>query len=297
MPELRHLRYFVAVAEELNFSRAAKRLHMAQPPLSVAIRKLEEEIGASLFVRSSHEVRLTEAGRAFLPGARRALADADAAVAAAQRASTGEVGTLRVGYNWSARFETLPALGQAFARHRPDLELLTEEMRPSQMPEALRSGAIDVVIALYPDISGDLSFELVRREPIVAVLSSSHPLANEEAIDLAELAGEFLLFPRDFAPRLHDFYVNLCRKAGFEPKMGSESSRTRWTLGTWDASTTALLPRSVSSDLPDGTVAIPISEPADTLETEVVWLDENESPTVAAFVEVAGGVFGVAARA
>jgi DNA-binding transcriptional LysR family regulator len=296
MPELRHLRYFVAVAEELNFSRAAKRLHMAQPPLSVAIRKLEEEIGASLFVRSSHEVRLTEAGRAFLPGARRALADADAAVTAAQRASTGEVGTFRVGYNWSARFETLPALGQAFARRRPDLELLTEEMRPRQMPEALRSGVLDVAIALYPDISGDLSFVLVRREPIVAVLSSSHPLANEEAIDLVELAGEFLLFPRDFAPRLHDFYVNLCRKAGFEPKMGSESSRTRWTLGTWDASTTALLPRSVSSDLPDGTVAIPISEPADTLETEVVWLDENQSPTVAAFVEVAGDVFGVAAR-
>lgn len=296
MPELRHLRYFVAVAEELNFSRAAKRLHMAQPPLSVAIRKLEEEIGASLFVRSSHEVRLTEAGRAFLSGARRALADADAAVAAAQRVSTGEVGTLRVGYNWSARFETLPVLGQAFARQRPEVELLTEEMRPSQMPQALRSGALDVAIALYPDLFGDLSFELVRREPIVAVLSSSHPFANEEAIGLAELADEFLLFPRDFAPRLHDFYVNLCRKAGFEPKLGSESSRTRWTLGTWDASTTALFPRSVSSDLPDETVAVPISEPADTLETEVVWLSENQSPTVGAFVEVAGGVFGVATR-
>src|SRR4029450_11334560 len=100
MPELRHLRYFVAVAEELNFSRAAKRLHMAQPPLSVPIRKLEQELGAGLFNRSSHEVTLTEAGIALLPGARRALAEADNAVAAAQRASAGEGGRLRGGYQW-----------------------------------------------------------------------------------------------------------------------------------------------------------------------------------------------------
>jgi DNA-binding transcriptional LysR family regulator len=190
MPELRHLRYFVAVAEELNFSRAAKRLHMAQPPLSVAIRKLEQELGASLFNRSSHEVTLTEVGIALLPGARRALAEADAAVAAAQRASAGEVGTLRVGYNWSARFETPPRLGRAFARRRPDVELVTEEMRPNRMLAALRSGAIDVGLALYPDIVDALSYELIRREPVVAVLSSSHPLAREETVALDALAEE-----------------------------------------------------------------------------------------------------------
>src|SRR5262245_2021554 len=122
MPELRHLRYFVAVAEELNFSRAAERLHMAQPPLSVAIRQLEQELGASLFVRTTHEVRLTEAGAAFLSGARRTLDEAQAAVTAAQRAAAGELGSLRVGYHWSARFETLPALGQAFGHRYPRVE-------------------------------------------------------------------------------------------------------------------------------------------------------------------------------
>jgi DNA-binding transcriptional LysR family regulator len=296
VPELRHLRYFVAVAEELNFSRAAKRLQMAQPPLSVAIRQLEQEIGASLFHRSSREVTLTEAGSALLPGARRTLAEADAAVVAAQRAASGEIGSLRVAYNWSARFETLPALGQAFARQRPDVELVTEEMRPNRMAAALRSGTIDVALALYPDIISELSYRPIRNERVVAVVSSSHPLAGQETIDLAALAEEFLLFPRDLAPRLHDFYANLCRSAGFEPKQGNESSRTRWMIGTWEASTAALFPQSVGADLPDGLVAVLIAAPADSVETELVWRGDNESPTLAAFVEVSSGVFAASTQ-
>jgi DNA-binding transcriptional LysR family regulator len=127
MPELRHLRYFVAVAEELNFSRAADRLHMAQPPLSVAIRQLEQELGTNLFVRTSRDVTLTEGGAALLDGARRTLAEAEGAVMAARRAAAGEVGSQRIGYNWSARFDTLPVLGRALKRTRPDVELLAEE--------------------------------------------------------------------------------------------------------------------------------------------------------------------------
>jgi DNA-binding transcriptional LysR family regulator len=296
VPELRHLRYFVAVAEELNFSRAAKRLRMAQPPLSVAIRQLEQEVGASLFIRSSREVKLTDAGSALLPGARRTLAEAGAAVTAAQRAAAGEVGTLRIGFNWSARFETLPTLGKAFTRHYPEVELLTEELRPNQIPAELRSATIDVALALYPDIVDELSYQPVRREPVVAVLSTSHPLADEDAIELEALADEFLLFPREVAPRLYDFYVNLCRSAGFEPKRGSESSRTRWTIGTWEATTAALFPQSVSNQLPDDTVAVPITTPTDPLVTELVWRSDNQSPIVAAFVEVAAGVFAAVSR-
>src|SRR5688572_22101306 len=119
MVELRHLRYFIAVAEELNFSRAAQRLHMAQPPLSAAIRQLERELGVDLFVRTTREVRLTDAGRAFLRGARRTLADADRAAEDAKRAAAGELGRLRLAYSWSTRFETLPTLGRAFCRGLP----------------------------------------------------------------------------------------------------------------------------------------------------------------------------------
>jgi DNA-binding transcriptional LysR family regulator len=296
MPELRHLRYFIAVAEELNFSRAAKRLHMAQPPLSVAIRKLEDEVGASLFERSTHEVRLTETGGVFLEGARRAVAEADAALDAARRAARGEVGSLRVGYNWSARFETLPAVGQAFSAARPDVELLTEEMRPNRMTPALRGGAIDVAVALFPDVVAELSYRTIRREPVVAVVSQRHPLAGQHSVGLGALADEFLLFPRDLAPRLHDFYASLCRSAGFEPKQGGDSPRTRWTLGTWDASTTALFPASVAHDLPEGVVAVAIASPPDELETQLVWRADDRNAALLAFIDVAEGVFAGAAR-
>ena len=291
MPELRHLRYFVAVAEELNFSRAAERLHMAQPPLSVAIRQLEQELGTDLFVRTSREVRLTEGGVALLDGARRTLAEADAAVTAARRAAAGEVGSLRIGYNWSARFDTLPALGQALKRRYPDVELLAEEMRPNRMPAALRAGAIDIGLALYPEVVAGLAYHTVRREPIVALLSEAHPLAHEETVGLDALANEFLLFPRELAPRLHDFYVGLCRRAGFEPKVGRESARSRWTIGTWDASTAALLPASVSNDLPAGVVAVPISGLGEVLEFQLTWRADNHHAVLAAFVALSDGVF------
>src|SRR5262245_24971370 len=294
MPELRHLRYFVAVAEELNFSRAAKRLRMAQPPLSVAIRQLEQEIGASLFSRTSREVTLTEAGEALLAGARRTMAEVDAAVTAARRAAAGELGRLRLGHYWSSRFETLPALGQAFHRRYPDVELLTEEIRNSRMPPALRSGALDVAIAIYPEIVGELTYQLIRSEPIVVVLAAGHPLAGEPSVGLDALAEEYLLFPRDFAPRHHDFIVSLCRSAGFEPKQGDDSARSRWTTGTWDESTTALFPSSVSRHLPPGLVAVPIDPPTDPFEIYIMWRSDGASATVTAFVEVATQVYAAA---
>jgi DNA-binding transcriptional LysR family regulator len=291
MPELRHLRYFIAVAEELNFSRAAERLHMAQPPLSVAIRQLEQELGTNLFVRTSREVRLTEAGKTLLDGARRTLAEADAAVVATQRAAAGAVGSLHIGYSWSARFETLPALGQAFRDRYPDVELLAEEMWNGRMPVALRTRTIDVAVALCPDVVGDLAYATVRSEPVVALLSSSHRLASEPAVSLDAFADdEFLLFPRDLGPRLYDVMVGLCRTSGFEPAQRNESFHTRWTIGAWEPHTVGLVPQSVSHELPDGVVALAITPPA-LLETQVVWRSGDASATVAAFGEVATAVF------
>jgi DNA-binding transcriptional LysR family regulator len=291
MPELRHLRYFIAVAEELNFSRAAERLHMAQPPLSVTIRQLEQELGTTLFVRTSREVRLTEAGIALLDGARRTLAEADAAVVAAQRAASGAVGSLRIGYSWSARFETLPALGQAFKDRHPEVELLAEETWNGRMPMALRARTIDVALALCPEVVGDLTYATVRSEPVVALLSSSHRLASEEAVGLDAFADdEFLLFPRDLAPRLHDVLVGLCRAAGFEPAHRNESFHTRWTIGGWEPHLVALVPQSVSRELPDGVAALAITPP-ELLETQVVWRNGDASAIVAAFGELATAVF------
>ena len=292
MPELRQLRYFLAVAEELNFSRAARRLNMAQPPLSVAIRQLEQELGTPLFVRSSREVRLTEAGAAFVDGAKRTLAEADAAVATARRAGEGELGSIRLGYSWSARFETLPALGQAFESRRPDVEVLAEEMWNGRMPAALRARTIDVAVALCPEIAGELAYAPIRSEAVVALLPAGHALTSEDEIDLAALADEdFMFFPRDLGPRLHDFLVSLCRRAGFEPRRDRESFHTRWTIGSWSSDTVALVPRSVSLELPEGVAAVPIAEPADPLETQLVWRSDDDSPTVGAFVELSANAF------
>jgi DNA-binding transcriptional LysR family regulator len=293
VPELRHLRYFVVVAEELNFSRAAIRLHMAQPPLSVAIRQLEQELGAELFLRSTREVTLTEPGRALLDGARRTLAEADRAVASTRRAAAGDLGRLRVAFSWSARFETLPALGQAFRARHPDVELLAQEMWNAQMPSALRSGAVDVALALCPDPAPELAEEVIRSEPVVAVLAAGHALAGEQAIALSSLAHEtFVFFPRELAPRLHDVLVGICRRSGFEPKLASGSFHTGWDLGILgDSPAVAVAPSSVRSRLADGVVAVPLSAPGDRLETSLVWPDGDPSPAREAFRALARGVF------
>jgi DNA-binding transcriptional LysR family regulator len=291
--ELRHLRYFVAVAEELNFSRAADRLHMAQPPLSAAIRQLEQELGTELLLRTTREVRLTDAGTTFLDGARRTLAELERARSDAQRAAAGEIGQLRVGFSWSARFETLPAIGRAFHASHPDVSLLTEEMWNARMLPALRSGTIDVAIALCPEVAGEFSYLTLRSEPVVALLPQSHPLAGCGEVELRALAGEgFLMFPRELAPRLYEFMTGLCRRAGFEPIVRGESFHSGWELQILaDVEVVALAPASVALELPEGIAAALVGDPPDQVETAIVWLKDDPSPSGQAFRDAADRAF------
>jgi DNA-binding transcriptional LysR family regulator len=297
MAELRHLRYFVAVAEELNFSRAARRLRMAQPPLSVAIRQLEQELGTKLFLRTSREVRLTDAGQVLLDGARRTLATAERALEAARRAGTGDAGALRLAYSWSARFETLPALGQAQRARHPEVELLAQEMWNARMTAALLSGAIDVAIALCPELADDLAYAPIRSEPLLALVAGDHALADETSVALASLADEeFLFFSRELAPRLYDVLVGLCRQAGFEPKMRSGSFHTSWDMRLVTGTpVVAIAPASVSHDLPEGVTALDLSDVTDRIETALVWRADDPSPTLDAFVAMARDFFAPAA--
>jgi DNA-binding transcriptional LysR family regulator len=293
MLELRHLRYFVAVAEELNFSRAAERLHMAQPPLSAAIRQLEQELETELLLRTTREVRLTDAGRAFLDGAHRTLAELERARTSARRAAAGELGQLRLAFSWSARFETLPAIGRAFRSGHPDVSLLTEEMWNARMLPALRAGAIDLAISLCPEIASEFAYVPIRREPVIALLAHSHPLAGARALELRVLAEErFLLFPRELAPRLYDFMVGLCRRAGFEPAARDESFHSGWELQILaDVDVVALAPASVASALPSGIVAVTVTDPTDQLETAIIHRKDDRSPVSQAFRDVARTVF------
>jgi DNA-binding transcriptional LysR family regulator len=293
MLELRHLRYFIAVAEELHFSRAAERLHMAQPPLSAAIRQLEQDLGTELLLRTTRDVRLTEAGIAFLDGAHRTLAELDHARRQAQRAGAGELGNLRVGFSWSARFDTLPAIGRSFRASHPDVSLLTEEMWNARMLPALRSGTIDAAVSLCPEIAGEFAYLPIRSEPVVALLSHSHPLAGADAIELRALADErFLLFPRELAPRLYDVMSGLCRRAGFEPDVRGESFHSGWELQILaDVDVAALAPASVARELPDGLAAVVVTDPAATLETALIWRKDDPSPANRAFRDAAQGAF------
>ncbi len=294
MVELRHLRYFIAVAEELNFSRAAQRMHMAQPPLSAAIRQLERDLGVDLFVRTTREVKLTPAGRAFLQGARRTLADAERAAEDAKRAAAGDLGRLRIAYSWSTRFETLPTLGRAFRSSHPGVELLAQEMWNARMPPAFATGSIDIALSVCPEIAAELELAPIRQERFVALLPEAHPLTREEAIPLSALADEeFVVFPREIAPRLHDAFMAIYRRAGFEPRVRNESFHTGWDLGVLgEIQAAAVAPQTVAGGLPDGIVAVALSEPTDSLETCLVWRGDDSSPAVAAFVAVARSAFG-----
>jgi DNA-binding transcriptional LysR family regulator len=296
MVELRHLRYFIAVAEELNFSRAAQRMHMAQPPLSAAIRQLERDLGCDLFVRTTREVKLTDAGRAFLDGARRTLAEAERAGEDARRAAAGELGRLRIAYSWSTRFETLPTLGRAFRASHPDVELLAQEMWNARMPAALGNGSINVGVSLCPEITAELELAPIRKEHLVALLPEANPLAREESIPLSALADqEFVLFPREIAPRLYDAFMAFYRRAGFEPRLRNESFHTGWDLGVMaEIPAAAVAPQTFAAGLPEAIVAVPLSEPTDSFETCLVWRRDDNSPAVTAFVAAARSAFGPA---
>jgi DNA-binding transcriptional LysR family regulator len=217
--ELRHLRYFLAVAEELNFRRAAEKLGMAQPPLSSQIHDLENEIGVQLFRRVPKGAELTEAGVAFLSAVPALFDKLDQAIKLAQKGGRGEVGQLRVGYTGSASFnQIVPRSLRAFRRAYPNVELTLEELNSPQLLDQLSRQRLDAVF-IRPAKEPPPGFNVTQldEEPMMVVVPSGHRLANRYAVDLAQLKGEpFILFSRTL-PGLYDEVIEGCRRAGFEP--------------------------------------------------------------------------------
>jgi DNA-binding transcriptional LysR family regulator len=212
--ELRHLRYFLAVAEELHFTRAARRLNIAQPPLSIQIRQLETMVGATLFVRDRRTVTLTPAGAAFVDGARRTLAEAERSADAARRASRGEVQTLRVGFADSAALSVLPDIVRRFSRDYPEVRLeLTEDATQAQL-DAVEKERVDVALVRGPLSAKSLRTVVLLREPFIVALPAAHPLTNHRTMSLQAVAKEpIVLFPRHLAPQFHDTVVGMFRRA------------------------------------------------------------------------------------
>jgi DNA-binding transcriptional LysR family regulator len=218
--ELRHLAYFVAVAEERQFSRAAKRMGISQPPLSQQIRHLESELQVKLLARTTRQVQLTDAGRVFLEHARKTLDAANGAVHAARQAARGDIGELRLGYVASAVYEALPTVLKAYKRGHTRIEIAVSQLTTSEQVEQLQSEQIDVGLLRPPVYSDELQLYVFRREPMFVILPSNHPLTQKPQIDIDDLAGERLIvWPRSTSPGGYDRVLGMCRQAGWTPNV------------------------------------------------------------------------------
>jgi DNA-binding transcriptional LysR family regulator len=221
--ELRHIRYFLAVAEERNFTRAAARVGIGQPPLSQQIKDLEREVGAALFHRIPQGAELTDAGRAFLEHVRAIPPQAERAVRAAQRAARGEIGSLRVGYTGSAPFNPIVTGAiRSFKRAYPDVDLTLEESNTAHLIASLRENLLDAAFLRSEDLgSDDLQLHPLSEEPMVVALPAGHPAAQSPRVDLRQLRDEpLILTPRGVWQTLFDTVIATCREAGFEPAAG-----------------------------------------------------------------------------
>lgn len=218
--ELRHLRYFVATAEELHFGRAARRLSISQPPLSIAIRQLEEETGVRLLERDNKRVALTPAGEAFLAEARYLLGEAAKAQELARRVASGKRGRLRVGFVGSMLYRGLPEYVSAFRTAAPDVVLSLVELNSAEQIDAVAHGRIDIGFVHAPEAPRELRGIPIAAEPFVACLPEDHRLARSRRLRLAALAAEaFVLFARDASPAYYDSVIAVCAAAGFVPRV------------------------------------------------------------------------------
>lgn len=299
--ELRHLRYFVAVAEELNFSRAAARLRIAQPPLSRQIRDLERDVGTALFERVPRGVELTAAGSAFLGEARLTLAQAERARRTAQRAARGETGRLRVGFVETAtQSGILPDVLRYFRTHLPSVGLSLFELDPPRQMEAFRDGRIDVGVTYGPPAAADrwLRAEEFHREPVVVALPRAHRLARRQRLTISALAAEpFVLFARETAPAMYDDVVTSCRAAGFSPQVIQEATGWHTVASLVGAGTgIGIVPQSLAAFRHPGVIYRSIRSVAAELVLVAIWDGGRRSPVRERFVTALRAVAGAVAR-
>lgn len=287
--ELRHLRYFLAVAEELHFGRAAARLRIAQPPLSQQIRQLEEEIGVRLFDRTKRRVELTAAGVAFLEEVRRVFGQTERAVRTAQRASRGEVGRLAIGFMPAADLDLLPRVLRRWHARFPNVETELHGLLAGAQIDALQERRIQVAFVRPPVDETGLAVEPVQRDAVVVALPQYHALARRVRVPLAALTGEpLVLFPRRVAPGFHDLVFAACRGAGFAPRVAFESDSMQTNLGLVSAGLGyTLMPATIRNLRRAGVVYRPLSPPVPSIELLMVHRRDERSAVLGAFLQVA----------
>lgn len=279
--ELRQLRYFVTVAETRHFSRAAERLHMAQSPLSQAIRQLEAQIGASLFERTTRRVDLTPAGEAFYRDATRILDSVETAKLRVGRVAAGDAGVLTVAATGLAAYRMLPRLGRLVAREMPGVSLrFVPGLLTTGQEDALVEGRIDVGVLRPPVVRPELSVRSLARERFVAVLPEDHPLAGRDGLRLAELADDPFVVYGSPGSVVDSIVAKACLDAGFLPRRAEESPDTPILLThVASGAGVAVLPESVRALAADGVWYLPL---ADDVEVGIAlaWRTDDRSPAL-----------------
>lgn len=285
--ELRHLRYFVALADVLHFGGAAASLGIAQPSLSQQIRQLETELQTTLLLRTKRRVQLTEAGRLFLTEAREILSHADRAALVARSASRGEVGTLRVGFaHWIDTRGVVASIG-SFSKRHPAIRLELSTVSVPLQVAALRDERLDVGLVRAPLEERSLASEVLMAEPFVVALPARHRLAARGRIPLLALTDEvFILVSRPVVPVYYDLVLKVCREAGFVPHAPHEVDQPEVVLRLVAAGMgISLVPASVRRARPRGVVFVSVAPSPPVLQTAVAWRRDTTSTLVRGFLD------------
>ncbi|HIC7208107.1 LysR family transcriptional regulator [Burkholderia stabilis] len=291
-PDLRQWRYFATVADERHFGRAAERLSMTQPPLSQAIRALEDALGVALFVRTKRSVALTAVGAALLPDVRRLLASADALPPLARRLARGEAGSLSLAFVSTADYGLLPSLLRAFGARYPQVRLQLAEATSDVQIDELVAGRIDaglVIPPVPPRHAAGLSYLSVVCEPlVVAMPAAASDAPEDEPVRLADVAAlPLVIFPRRLAPGFYDIITGCYGAAGETPRIGQEAIQMQTIVSLVSAGMgVALVPQSLRNLRRTGVVYRPLAGQAPVVETGLVWRTGDVSPVLAGFIDV-----------
>jgi DNA-binding transcriptional LysR family regulator len=285
--EFRHLRYFLVLAEELHFGRAARRLSISQPPLSLNIQQLEASIGARLFTRNSKQVALTAAGLAFVPAARALLEQAAQAASHARDVGQGMAGSLTIGFAGTMLYSGLPKILERFQAQHPLLRLMLKELSSSEQLIELSHDRLDIGFVHTTRVPAELSQILVSSQAFVGCLPSGHALARQPLLSIKQLQGEpFAVVSRAVSPDYHDRILAICLEAGFYPEI-------RYELRHWlsvvslvsQGMGVALVPAALSQSAMAGTAFVPLDRATTPYDTHCLWKTSRDNPALAAFVD------------
>jgi DNA-binding transcriptional LysR family regulator len=290
--ELRHLRYFVAVAEELNFTRAADKLHLAQPSLTRQIHNLEKELGVRLFDRTRNQVSLTEEGRRFLVDARRLVTLSLESVKAVQQFSRGESGQLNLGYLFKFNFDLLPATLATFYRACPDIAVNLFDMPPAEQLRALEARKIDLgFVGLRPPTASKnmaaLDWECIAHHNVVAVLPTRHPLAKKSKIKLTDLKTVFFVaMSEETHPGSRAWLTGLCQQAGFTPRILQDVDLESGLMTFVAEGLGVTLAREQIKNLPHSSVVFRPLATTVRADYWIAWHRENRSKALAQYIDI-----------